>query len=178
MSFLNVKKRVTSSRGYSLVETIAYITLMSLIVGVISYVITMLYNANSIVKATRNVENSAIAATDRIIRETRAATSVDIPNSSFGVDGGILTLNIPSGTGTRTTKFYLSNSRIMVDDNGVLTGPLTLSDTQVSSLRFYYLATTTSKAVKFEMTLVGPASSPGISEKVYGTAVLRGSYVQ
>jgi type II secretory pathway pseudopilin PulG len=174
MYFYNKKR----NKGFSLVETIVYASLLALLVTVITYVITLLFRANSIVKSTRDVENSAIAATDRMIREIRAASSVDLPNSSFGVDDGILSLIIPSGSGTRTVRFYTENSKIMVDDDGVQTGPLTLSSTQVTSLRFYYLTSTTSQAVKFETVLIGPISDPGISEKLYGTAVLRGSYIQ
>lgn len=171
-------KNLNSNKGFSLVELITYTALLSILVVVITNVIVMLYNANAVVKATRNVENSAITATDKLIREIRAASSVDLVNSSLNNDNGILKLNISDSSGSRTSRFYIQNHRIMVDDNGVQTGPLTISDTIVSSLRFYYLATTTSKAVKFEMTLVGPPSTPGISEKYYGTTVLRGSYVQ
>jgi hypothetical protein len=171
-------KRQMHQKGYSIVEVIAYASLLAIIVTVITYAITLLFRANSIVKSTRDVENSAIASTDRMIREIRAASSVDLHNSSFGVDDGILSLVIPSGSGTRTVRFYLSNSKIMVDDNGSVTGPLTLSSTQVTSLRFYYLSATTSTAVKFETVMIGPISDPGISEKLYGTAVLRGAYVE
>ncbi len=164
--------------GYSLVETIIYTALLAMLVAVISYVITVIYRANAIVKSTRDVENSAIAATDRMMREIRAASSVNLADSSFGVDDGELSLVIPSGSGTRTVRFYLDNSKVIVDDNGSVTGPLTLTGTRATSLRFNYLVASTSEAVKFELVLIGPISAPGISEKLYGTAVLRGSYIQ
>ncbi len=172
------KRSKRAEGGYSLVETVVYAALMALLVGIISYVITVIYRANAIVKSTRDVENSAIAATDRMMREIRAASSVDLANSSFGVDDGELTLIIPSGAGTRTARFYVENLKVMVDDNGTVTGPLTLATSQATSLRFNYLVASTSEAVKFELVLVGPPSAPGISEKLYGTAVLRGSYIQ
>lgn len=167
-----------NNRGYSLVEALMYIALVAILVSVITYAVQVLFVANSIVRSTRNVENSAIALTDRMVREVRAASSVDVINSVLGgnTTEGVLSLIIPNGSGTRTVKFYLYNERVYVDEDGIQQGPLTLSNTPVSSLQFHRLATTTSEAVKFEVVIIGPPSNPGISEKFYGTVVLRGAY--
>lgn len=167
-----------NSKGYSLVEALMYVSLVAILVGVITYAIRVLFVANSIVRATRNVENSAITLTDRLVREIRAASSVDIAHSVLGgnTTDGVLSLIIPSGGGTRTVKFYTQNDRVYVEEDGVVKGPLTLSNTPISSLQFYYLATSTSRAIKFEAVIVGPPSDPGVAERFYGTAVLRGAY--
>jgi hypothetical protein len=64
----------------------------------------------------------------------------------------------------------------MVDNNGAQTGPITLSNMQITSLHFKIMSTTTSKAIKYEVVMEGPTSTPDVSEKFYGTAVLRGYY--
>jgi hypothetical protein len=64
----------------------------------------------------------------------------------------------------------------MIDNNGSPAGPITQSNMQVTSLHFKIMATTTSKAIKYEVIMEGPTSTPNISEKFYGTAVLRGFY--
>lgn len=176
MIFLNNKRtRINKAKGYSLVELIIYSSLMALIIFVISYVINILFIANSVVRATRRVENSAITFGDKIIREIRAASDAVLV-TSYPYDNDELTLTIPTSSGTRTTRFYRSGDRIMVDDNGVLTGPITLSNMQVTSLNFKIMSTTTSKAIKYEVVMEGPTSTPSVSEKFYGTAVLRGFY--
>lgn len=175
MKYLASKKH----SGYSLVEIIIYSSLMAILVAVIAYVVQILFVANSTVRATRRVESSAIVATDRLVREIRAASSATVVpslpvNSSYFDE---LVLTIPQSNGTnRTTRFYLSNEKIMVDENGSVAGPITLANVRATSLRFFSMATTTSSAVKFEFVILGPASTPGVSEKFYGTAVLRGTY--
>ncbi len=169
-------KSVEAKKGYSLIETIIYVSLMALLVGVITTVINMLLTANSVVKATRRVENSSIAFSDKIVREIRAASSASLV-TSYPYDNDELTLTIPtSGGSTRTSRFYRAGDRVMVDDNGVTTGPVTLSNMQVTSLHFKIMSTTTSQAIKYEIVMEGPTSTPDVSEKFYGTAVLRGYY--
>ena len=169
-------KKNKKTCGYSIVETVIYAGLMALLIGVIAYVTQMLLFANSVVKATRRVENSSIAFSDKIVREIRAASSASLI-SSYPYDDDKLTLTIPlSSGGTRTSKFYLSGDRIMLDDNGVTTGPITLSNMQVTSLHFVIIATSTSKAIKYEVVMEGPTSTPMVSEKFYGTAVMRSFY--
>ena len=174
-----IKKK---NKGFSIVEIIIYASLMAGLVGVIAYTINILFIANLTVRATRRVENSSIIATDRMVREIRAASSIDMSNSALHntnttIDG-TLSLVIPTSSGTRSVRFYRDNEKIMVEENGIEVGPLTFSNVRVTSLQFY-LATTSanvSQAVSFWFTLVGPTSTPAVSEKFYGTVVLRGSY--
>ena len=169
---MNIKSK---RMGYSVVEIIIYVSIMAVLVGVIATVINMLFVANSVVKATRRVENSSIAFSDKIIREIRAASSASLV-TSYPYDNDELTLTIPITSGTRTSRFYRVGDRIMEDDNGVQTGPITLSNMQVTSLHFKIMSTTTSEAIKYEVVMEGPTSTPDVSEKFYGTAVLRGYY--
>lgn len=169
-------KKVKQNSGYSIIEMVIYASLMALLVGVIAYATQMLFLANSVVKATRRVENSAIVFTDKITREIRSASSASLV-SSFPYDHDELTLTIPVASGgTRTSRFYRSGDKIMLDDNGVTSGPLTLSNMQVTSLHFVIMATSTSEAIKYEVVMEGPPSTPNVSEKFYGTVVLRGFY--
>lgn len=173
MKFFHRKK------GFSLVETVVYVSLMGLLVAIITYVISVIFQANAIVKSTRSIENSSIAALDRMVREIRAASSIDASSVlGAGTNYGELKLTIPNGASTRSVRFYLSNERVYVDDNNVQTGPLTLAGVRATSLQFFVMSTSTSKAVKIELVLVGPPSNPGLSDKFYGTAVLRGGYIQ
>src|SRR3989344_4824312 len=113
MKYRNHKK------GYSLIETLAYVAFVAIIVGVIAYATNALFIANKKIKAARQIENSAIASLDRMVREIREASDVSSnpAESSFDTPDGFVTLTIPvSGGSPRTAKFYLSNEKIMVDD--------------------------------------------------------------
>lgn len=166
-------KKNTFKKGYSLVEVIAYIAMFTVLLSAVTYGTMVLVKSYRDTKSVRKVENSALASMDRMVREIRNATSVDTGASSFGNSSGILTIN--NGPST-TTRFYLSNQRIYVDENGAVLGPITLSSVRVTSLIFRHIATTTSEAIKIEMTMAGHTSSPSVSENFYNTAVLRGSY--
>lgn len=173
--YLETNKK-TNNSGVSILEVIIYSALLTLLLGVIIYVINIIFVTNTVIKATRRVENSAIASMDRIIRGIRESTSVNAGDSVFGVDSGRLSLIIPTDSGTRLVKFYLNEQKIYVEEDGVVIGPLTLSDTRTTSLKFNLIASTTPVAIKFEMTIAGPTSTASVSEKFYGTAVMRGSY--
>ncbi len=164
-----------NNKGYSLVELIMYSALLALLVAVISYVISALFTANQVVRATRRVENSEIAFGDKFMREVRAATSATVV-SSYPYTNDTLTLNVSNSSGTHTTKFYRSGDRVMMDQNGVQVGPLTLSNARVTSLHFVVMSTTTAQAVKYEIVIIGPTSTPAVSEKFYGTSIMRGFY--
>src|SRR3989344_1589701 len=133
------------NKGFSLVELIIYASLAVVLMTVIIYATNAMFMSHRIIKATRNVENSGIAAMDRMVREIRAAQSIGAINS-FGVSNGVLSLIVPpSGGGTK-------------------------------NLKFYSLSTITSSAIKIELTLLGPTSTPSVSDSFYTTVVMRGSY--
>ena len=164
------------NKGFSLVELIIYASLAVILMTVIIYATNAMFMSHRIIKATRNVENSGIAAMDRMVREIRAAQSIGAINS-FGVSNGVLSLIVPtSGGGTKNVKFYLSSQKVVVDDDVVTAGQLTLSQVRATSLKFYSLSTTTSSAIKIELTLFGPTSTPSVSDSFYTTVVMRGSY--
>lgn len=170
-------KNQNYKKGFSLIEVIGYAAFMTIIMSVVVYATNALFVASKSIKAARQVENSAIASLDRMVRAVRSASDIDATQSSLGVANGILSLIIPtSGGGSTVTKFYLSNQKVMVDEGGAQVGPLSMTGVRATSLKFFYLSTTTSKAIKVELTLLGPTSTPNINDTFYATAVMRGSY--
>ncbi len=123
------------------------------------------------VKELRAIESSVMISMDRMISEIRNAVSIDSANSTFNSNPGQLSLI----NGTSSKRFYVSNNRIMINEDG-LVGPLTGSDISIVSLVFRSIATTTASAVKIELSLRNVASSTSLTENFYMTATLRGSY--
>lgn len=161
----------STKTGYTLPEVLIYIAILSVLLVAIVQSLLLLTNSYKNIKAVRSIESSAITAIDRMETDIRGAESINTGNSSFNVNPGVLTIT----TGATTTKFYVSNQRMYVDENGVQVGPLTNADVKVTSLIFRSISTTTSSAVKIEMSLQSSYSS-ALTKNFYMTTVLRGSY--
>ncbi len=176
-----MKKKTHSTMqagGFTLVESLVYLAIFVVLLAGIVNAISVLSSSYRNVRTARSIESSAISLMDRIIREVRNSTSIDSAQSSFGINPGSLSLNVVDGSGNPSTiRFYVSNQRVILEENGMSLGPVTASNVTVSSLVFRSYSTTTSSAVKIEMTLSSASTSKVfVTRNFYGTAVLRGSY--
>ncbi len=188
MNFFNHPHRqyTRGSRGYSLVETLIYIALLAIIVYALISALVIMTKAYRTTKASKSIENSAMFALDRMVREIRDAKSIDASHSVFGTTPGELYLNTTDTSGTALTDdFYVSGQILRLKQNGVDVGPLTLSGARVTNLVFRSISnaqpsdgTVVSTAVKIEMTIESGTGSSLKSRKFYEAAVLRGSYQQ
>lgn len=168
-----ILKKNKSQTGYSLVEMLIYISMLIILLVAIIQGVIMLSSSYINIKAVRSIENSAFTAINRLENDIRSSTSIDTSTSTFGVNPGMLKLNI--GTST-TVRFYLSNQRLYVEENGSNTGPLTFANVRVTSLVFRNITTTNSSAIKIEMTLQSSSTAGILNKNFYMTTVLRGSY--
>ena len=166
---------IKSHKGFSLIEMMVYITILVFMLLIIIDVVVSVAKAERIVVAVRNVEGSAISTLERMGREVRASDSIDVANSAFGVDLGVLTLNATDANGTaRTVKFSLSGGRVHLMENGVDGGALSLSSTTVTSLiltRFY--SSSLVEGVRVQMTLTSGTSTAYRTETFYSSVTLR-----
>lgn len=161
------------TRGYSLLEMIIYIAILALLlVVIISLTISITVSARGI-KASKLVENSGIFALERIVRETRLASTVN-GTSVFGTNPG--TLSLTTGTTTRTVDFYVSSGQIYVRENGVVQGALTEASTTVTNLTFNLITSSSSQAVKTTITIQSGSGSTLKQKSFYATTILRESY--
>lgn len=165
------------SRGFSLPEMIVYVAILTLLLVVIVSMLSNLTSSQRQLKASKNIENSAIFGFDRMVRETRDARSIDTVSSIFGINPGSLSLLTTDTLGnSKTLRFYLLGNSLRVSENGADQGPLTPADARVTSLIFRQITTANSSAVKIEMTVESGAGDFLKSEEFSTTAVLRGSY--
>ena len=166
-------KNLKKNNGYSLIETIVYTALLVMLVGAITFGTKILLDAYKRTKTIRQIEVAALDSMDRMTREIRNADSVDGANSAYNASPGVLQLI--SGGGATTTKFYISGQKLFIDENGSSIGTLTNTGIKVSSLVFRHIQATSSEAIKVELTLTS-SSTPVISKNFYDSAVVRGSY--
>lgn len=160
-----------NNKGYTLVEMVIYIAIMSVVLLLIVNTVISLSRSYRDLYALRIVDSTAVDSMERMTREIRGATSVDTVNSTFNTNPGVLTLISTLGNTSTTTKFYISNGVLKVDVNGAYSGPLSDVDATIDSLTFVKLDSGVSTAVKIDMTVSG-RSGFTVKTKNYHTTIL------
>jgi Tfp pilus assembly protein PilW len=174
------KKICNRTGGFTLVETIFYLTFLLILLAVVIMLVLSLARTYQTIQSTKNLESSAVFSMERMTREIRNATSVDTLHSVLATStAGVLALNTTDDSGNpQTVKFYLapSTGALSVDSKGIYVGPLTLSGVTVNELEFQLSTSTNSQAVKIDLGLTSVVGSASTTTNFYSTIVLRGSY--
>ena len=157
------------SSGFSIIEILVYISILVFMLAIILEVVVSVTRRERIATSTRDIENSAVLVAERITRETRQAQSINLSSSILGVHPGKLVLDGES----RTLEFHLINGRINLKENGVDAGPLTSSTTKVTNLKFTRSATSTTEAIRTELTLESGTSTYYKTETFYFSSSIR-----
>jgi Tfp pilus assembly protein PilW len=169
--------RTIYERGISLIELLVYVAFLALIIVVVANAVLSISRSYSIVKVKRAVDHGAMVGIERITREVRGAKSIHTGESVLNSSPGRLTLNTTDETGAPATiGFYVQDGVLVMSKNGVYAGPLTSSSTAITSLVFRQLISTSSKAVKLEMTLRAVQGPVTEEKNYYSTVVMRGTY--
>lgn len=165
-----------SRGGFSLIEMLFYVALLSLaLVGLFETLIAITRSYGSL-KNTMTIEREASTLLERILRESRNANEIDT-SSILSVNPGKLILSTTSATGTpRTVEFSMNDGKLVYKENGNLIGNLTSGRTLVTNLIFKGIATGRSSGVKVDMTIESGSGQTKKTENFYATAVLRDSY--
>ena len=161
---------MNKKRGFTLAETIIYMAVLAMFMIAIVQGIMGFLKSYRVIKTLKNIENSAIISMDRMQREIRNATSITAISTS--TNPGSFTLS----SGTSTTRFYVSNNQLHLDQNGADIGPLVMQGITTSRFVVSLIATSTRQAVKVEMTLQAVVDGVTKSKNFYGTSIVRGEY--
>ncbi|MEI8061880.1 MAG: prepilin-type N-terminal cleavage/methylation domain-containing protein [bacterium] len=165
--------------GYTLVELLIALFISTLLAIAVSQATTSLYSTYKNVYALREIESGAISILDRLTREIKNSTSIDLSNSVLDSDSGRVSLNVASSTGSYNTKIYLSNSRLYISRDGIELGPLSPSDVKVTLVNYSLINSNnnTATGLRVELVLESPDNSPtDWSKTFYATAIMRGTY--
>lgn len=164
----------TYKKGFSLVEMIVYVVILSIISMVIINMMVSITQTYRTVVAIRIAEHSGIDSMERMTREIRGAVTVDEGASVLGTNPGTLSLVTTANSVSTTTRFYVDSGVLKVDINGVYFGPLTLANTAVTNLTFNLLDNGVTEAVKIDMTIEGTVGESVKSKTFHSTIILRG----
>ncbi len=160
-----------------MIEMLAYIFILTLLMSVVIYTLITMNNLYRSIKSSARIEATAQIALERMMREIRGASSVDIAQSTLNSSPGQLTLNTIDDNGVATTiQFFLTGQTSRIKEADIDIGPLSSAGVRVVNLTFRRIATSTSEAVKIEMIIESGQGLSYRSSSFYSTAVLRGSY--
>lgn len=155
-------------KGYTLLETVVYVSILAVIVVLALGSILSIYQAYGKIKVERKLTQNADVALERMIRAIRAATTTDAGASVFGLNPGALKIG--------NTTFAISANTLQVKEGGAAFQNLTTSDVKVNNLIFYRETSLESEIIKIEMALEAGSGLFKKNKNFYGSAVMRGIY--
>ncbi len=161
--------------GFSLVETVIYVAIMTVILFTLISLIDSASRTYLSLKSSRNIERSAINIMDSLTDQVGISSKIDMPNTVFdNASGSIALIAYDDASHSTTTKIYLVDGQVIMSRNNVVIGPLNLSDVRVTNLTFRNMSTSTFNGFKVEMT-VDNGTSPEryMSENFYNSYRLR-----
>lgn len=170
-------KRSPTRKGFTLIETIVYLSLLIILSYVTVSAIASVAQSYRKLKLAKCIETAASVSMERMTREIRGATSVDTTNSILATSTGKLVLNTTDANGyATTTTFTLTNGAVRVKDGTLDIGPLTGASSTVTNLVFRLITTPKTTGVKIEMTLKCSQGAISKQDNFYSTIMMRTPY--
>ena len=150
------KRRIRS--GFSLIELLLYLVIVSVIVSVLSAFLVFLMQSREKAYTITEVEEQGILVSKLIAREIRNAQSINTP--TIGVSGSTLSLQTYSGA-TSPTVFDVSADMVRIKEGASTAVPITNSHVMVSGFTVKNLShagTKGSVRVSFTLTYNNPSN--------------------
>jgi len=171
-----LKKNILKSntKGFTLVEMMIYLSLMTIIAIVIVHTLVVVLKSNRNSFTENIIRNAGYGAMEAMNRGIHGSDNILVISSGM--------LQMSQINPTKIVQFSTSSEgRLnlyegLVSNNLSLLGPLTSKDVVVKSLIFKPISTLKSKAVRIEMNLTTTVDNQTKSEWFYNTVILRGSY--
>ncbi|PIZ76485.1 hypothetical protein COY05_00800 [Candidatus Peregrinibacteria bacterium CG_4_10_14_0_2_um_filter_38_24] len=127
-------RKITSQKGFTLIEIVAYFAITSVFLFAISVFALQIIDASRLSENMNEIQYSDTFSTSKFIEKIHSALSVDTGNSVFDNDTGKLALN-----GSPNILFYLENSNIYIKEENETPIKLNANATNVTKLRFHQI---------------------------------------
>lgn len=164
-------------KGFTILELVVYIALLSMVLIALLQSMSMTMRAFSNLRISRDINDSAIKAMERMTRDIKNASSVNMTESTFGAEPSRLTINTYDTSGNPLlVEYFATSSSLHVREDGVDMGALLSAKTELEALVFYYVSTGTSEGVKIELHLRSTRGGTTDNDHFYNTVMLRGAY--
>lgn len=167
----------TKTRGFTLVEMIVYIALLSVLSVVVINAVVTTTKTFADFRMTRSINESATTVVERMTRDIRMAYDIDQSESILSAHPGRLVLKTTDASGdATTTEFYIDNGRVRVTEGATDIGYLSGNNVTVDLLVFDFVSNAHTSAVTIRLQLSATQGSLSKTETFYTTTILRGSY--
>lgn len=164
-------------KGFSLVEMIVYVSLLALFLVLVVELIVVMSTSYRKLTLARTIAQAGVVSMERITREIRTATDVDLLQSTLDASPGRIRLYTTNESGfTQIISFALEDGRVNVYENDLFAGSLTSSKASTTALLFGLYDNGRSKAVSIDMTLEASKGEELRTESFRTTVELRNSF--
>jgi prepilin-type N-terminal cleavage/methylation domain-containing protein len=158
-----------TKKGFTLIEMIIYVALVSILMVVIVKMSILMTKAYGHIDSNRGMTVGSMTVLERLVREIRDAKAVNL------IDNNASRLIIVNQDDS-TTEFYLDNGVLALKKDGIFEGPLLSKGVILNSIKFYLSSTPVSEMVSVVVSMQSGSGDRQSSETFYISSVLRGSY--
>lgn len=177
---LQTKKLLKNISGFTLIEMVVYVTLLSIVSLVVISVLFQFLGINETSGRIRSATTEARSSLDTIAQEIRFASSVYTPTSVFGTSPGQLSLEtsrfVPADENSTYVDFYVDNNGLYLKREGQGAQLLTSQKVKVTNLVFTNLNGYTGlPAIRTQITIQykDPGNGPKEAVTLESTTALR-----
>ena len=138
-------KVLNSKKGFTLIEVLVYVAVLSIIILAVSDFLTWTMRSNTKTKAMRETQDNARRAMEIMTYEIKEAKSIYTPTSVFDSHPGQLSLEttkyLPGGEETTYIDFYLCGTQLCLKKESQNPLALTSDRVEVNNLFFSQIIT-------------------------------------
>jgi type II secretory pathway pseudopilin PulG len=169
---------IQSKRGFTLIETLFYIVGLLVLLAAMTGFMYYMYDWYQRTTISPRIDRIGVSMVDKIAKDLRSGTSINVAQSSFGINNGVLDFNYYFSTSQLYIKHIaLEGNRITYKDGPSATAFLSPSNVYVTRFLVVSTSTPVSKGIKFDIDITYVLRSTGSTTKTYsGFAILRQSY--
>lgn len=171
--FIKIKKE---NRAFTLVETLVYVSLAVVIIGVLSMMFVQIFGLYKEITIIPKTDRSLLIAIDRMVKDIRTGENIILENSVFGSTSGELFIDSLENGSDVDKYYFLDGGRIVYQENGGSQNYLTSNDVFISKFQFEYLTSGISEGVRIEIDANIQKGGETVTKEYEGFAILRQSY--
>jgi hypothetical protein len=166
----------TTSRGFTLVETLIYAAGAVVLIAAIAVVMANMYRWYDQATITPRVDQTGVAIVDRIVRDVRTGQSINSGSSSFGTNIGSLSLNSKVNSTTVVKLYDVLNGRIRYTENSGAAAYISPSGMYATKFKLTQTDTLISKGIHVDLDITYSVRGASTTRSFSGEAIMRNSY--
>ena len=176
-SLKTINYKCITSRGFSLLEVLIYVSSLVLILAIVSNTFLLMSKSYLDIKVSQDINNSAVNIIERMSREIRWSNEVDSVNSVFNSNLGILVLNTIDDFGVSVEKkFYIENGILKIKEGFEEPKVLNTENVKVNKMFLVLADSGISKIIKIEIEIEGTVKNNTKIKTFYNSVVMREGY--